>query len=280
MGYQLPVTMIVASAVLGLALDSINFIEKAKGYIFPEPLNLEQSYIILDADDYYNNADYEETDGREFLRELASELALQGLTVNFAAPPYLKEALGGDQTAIKTLFCERNKEDLESRAESVESCVENTILRAYFASYVIRNRTPSSVSDIKLVLQKYSGTDAGISNLDNFIDSPEEQNGCLHANPWLEQEEKVCFAMKVGGRTEVDLPQTLGKDDMVSVPLYVWFALNYSNEEKKISFYDGFVSSPFWLPISVKHDGEMIIEKARPMSLTPMISKGQYEIRG
>lgn len=91
-----------------------------------------------------------------------------------------------------------------------------------------------------------------------------------------------CFAEISGEREKLTIPQTLGPGQRLALPIYMGLRLQYEGEVNGdlSGNHNGFIVAPFWLPISVTIDGRQVIDKARPMSPTPMLTKGEFEIRG
>ncbi|MBH0237081.1 hypothetical protein [Methylobrevis albus] len=274
MGYELPAGIILGSAILGIALDSFDAVEKVKNYFVPQPIMIDENYMIFPMRSLVD----QESGSREVYekswRVFAQELSNQFPDFLFASPAYMERAWSFSASDAIDKFCSFSSSEQGQR--DLKDCTDKAVIDWIdVVSYSVTNRNSFSIAGMSFILRPYGEGGEFTENIDIFFADTEENGDCLTS----ELADGGCIARRSGQDEIIDVPQSIEIGQKLVLPLYLGLRLSYTAEEGP-SNYDGYVVAPFRLPLSVTVNDRVIVEKSRPMSLTPMISKGEYEIRG
>ena len=272
MDIKTPAALLIGAAVVGFAGDTLDVVEKAVGLFGQPNIKVNENYIVFDLGPNFLGED----DRVAALRREVGEIAEQIGGIRFALTSDIEELAKTNSKEIAETACELYKENLGET--SVENCVEQAIISTFMATYTIENKSEMDLSNFEIEMQKYSAEVKFAGMFDRFVDNPRERGECLY----IVEDDDDCFAKLSGPRYPLKLPQTIQKGERLVVPIYLAFEVSLNDGGSKgLRHVSGhMIVSPFVLPISVKIGSQTPIAKSRPMSPTPQITKGEYEIRG
>lgn len=266
MSYQVPWRIVLASAVIGLVLDSIDFVEKATTYIFPPAPKIRESYLFLDVSQTYSKY------GEKQVSELLSEIGGFFPNWTFAEVNLIEELVSEENVDVaQNLFCTSALQGASSAV--IQSCLESSALEgAEVALYRVSNEGDLSTDAMNIQLNGFSGDQAGHLALDYYLYDYRVRQGCLEVND--SGDDWICIATANGRDSEVEISRGLMPGEILHVPLYI--GMNFWFDDA----YDGVIYFPIRVPESISVGGKTIIQTPAPMSITPTLLNGTYEIRG
>lgn len=266
MEYNLPWRIVLGSALVGLALDSVDFLDKIRKVFEPTQYTINDSYLFLDV-----SATLPQYGGQDF-QEILEQAGKDFKNWTFADTEYALSILEHEDISdAAAYFCERVSEG--ATEFPMDQCVEGGAIQdAEIAFYRISNDGERFAKEISFNMQSFEGTTPAYETMDTFLNDYKITTECLRISDESLADE--CVSKDFGDIEVIEISRGLEAGEILHIPMYLALRMNFDGD------YSGYIKLPLRVPVQVVSDGDVIIQEPRSMSPSPTVVLGTYEIRG